>query len=320
MKALITGAAGFVGANLVRHALVQDLQVKALLSRNGDTHNLLGLDVEIVRGDIRDRDAIARAMRGCDTVFHLAALYSTDSEAARHMYDVNINGTRIVMEEALRADVHVAVHTSTIGTIGRPPDGDLPDETTEFNLWDTTTDYAKSKYLGELAALEFCRRGLHVVVVHPCAPLGAYDFKPTATGQRIVDYLNGTPPSFVEGGINFVAVHDVAAGHLLAAQRGRPGERYILGNTNLSLSEFLTLLEHVSGQQPPRAWRRNPLARSLDILRSLKRTHTGRSRALTCETSKAIMELGLPQTSLNVAVQEAVEWFRKNGYVTRERD
>jgi dihydroflavonol-4-reductase len=230
--------------------------------------------------------------------------------------------------------VQRAVHTSTIGTIGQPADGRLATEAAPFNLWDTASHYVKSKYLGEVAALRFCQAGLPVVVVHPCAPIGARDSKPSSTGQRVLDYLHGRPPSFVVGGINFVAVDDVAEGEVLAAEKGRVGERYILGHKegNLRLADFCALLERVSGVKQPPIPRRPFLSRiecgmeyrSLRLLRDRFLPSAGtdkahardlRPKALTCDPSKAIRELGLPQTPLATAMAEAVRWFREHGYV-----
>ena len=262
-------------------------------------------------------------------MFHVAALYSAADSDAKSMYEVNVRGTKNVLQAAQDCAVSRVVHTSTIGTIGQPQDGSLATEETPFLAWGTSprfrdlpaSHYAKSKYLAEVAALAAHKRGLPVVVVNPCAPIGARDIKPSSTGQRIVDYLRGKMPSFVEGGINFVAVEDVAEGHVLAAEKGRIGQRYILGNRegNWKLAQFLNCLQHVSGQAAPATaprWRSG-----LSLLRGLRtRARRGptqdlRPRALTCDPSKAIRELGLPQTPLATAFAEAVRWFRENGYV-----
>lgn len=232
------------------------------------------------------------------------------------MYEVNVGGTKAILKAARLAGVRRIVYTSTIGAIGRPADGSLPTEEMEFNLWETSSHYARSKYLAEMLAVSMAGQGLPVVIVNPCAPVGAGDLKPSSSGKRVVDYLRGRPPSFLEGGINMVAVRDVAAGHLLAARLGRPGRRYILGNAqgNLLRADFYRLMEQASGLRPPSSGGRSPLSR---LLRAADKAPRGRQpEALTCRPARAIAELGLPQTPLEQALVEAVEWFRANGYVT----
>jgi dihydroflavonol-4-reductase len=219
-------------------------------------------------------------------------------------------GTKNILAAARAEGVRCLVHTSTIGTIGRPPDGSLPTEDTPFNLWETSSPYARSKYLAEVAALE-AAADLRVIVVNPTAPIGPRDWKPSSSGQRVVDALKGRIPSFLPGGINHVAVQDVALGHLLAAERGQPGRRYILGNQNLSLEDFLSLVEQASGQRVPRpGWR-------LPFPRPQPTQGKGRPWGLVCDCSRSVRELGLPQTPLLIAFHEAVQWFRGHGYVQR---
>jgi len=317
MRAFVTGATGFVGSAVVRSLLRRGVAVKALARRSSDLRNIAGLDVEVFYGDLCDEEGLARALRGCDVLYHVAAYYSTDEADAPMMYEVNVRGTKTVMRAALKAGVPRAVHTSTIGTIGQPMDGSLATEETPFNLWDTSSHYVKSKYLGEIAALAMNKQGLSVVVVNPCAPVGPRDIKPSSTGQRIVDYLNGRLPSFVPGGINFISVRDVAEGEVLAAERGRAGERYILGHRegNLSLSDFLALMEEVSGVKAPRMPRSWPSLWPVRRGKPAAEASNFRPKALTCDPSKAIRELELPQTPLALAFAEAVAWFRDNGYV-----
>jgi len=312
-RAFVTGATGFVGSAVVRCLLRRGIAVRALLRPGSDCRNLAGLDVEPAYLDLLDEPGLVRGLAGCDTLYHVAAHYSTNEADSQTMYAVNVKGTRTILSAALRAGVQRVVHTSTIGTVGQPSDHSLATEETPYNLWNTASHYAKSKYLAEVAALAMCARGLAVVVVNPCAPVGKCDIKPSSTGQRILDYLQGKVPSFVPGGINFVAVDDVAEGEVLAAERGRLGERYILGSRegNLLLPDFLALMERVSGV--PRALPRGgPL---LSRLRRWRRHDKGfRPQALTCDPSKSITELGMPQTPLAAAFAEAVAWFRENGY------
>jgi dihydroflavonol-4-reductase len=313
VRVLVTGATGFVGSAVVHSLLRRGVAVRALVRPSSDLSNIAGLDVEVSYGDLLDKDALLRAMHNCDTLYHVAAYYSTDPADSQTMYEVNVRGTQLTLGAALEAGVQRVVHTSTIGTIGQPADGSLATEATPFNLWDTASHYVKSKYLGEVAALRFCQSGLPVVVVHPCAPVGAGDIKPSSTGQRLLDYLHGKPPSFVAGGINFVAVDDVAEGEVLAAEKGRVGERYILGLQagNLQLAEFYALMERVTGVKPPPKPRRPFL--DLRLGRDKARQDL-RPRALTCDPSKAVRELGLPQTPLATAMAEAVRWFKERGY------
>ena len=331
VRAFVTGATGFVGSAVVRSLLQRRIVVRVLARHGSNLSNIAGLDLEVFYGDLFDEQGLAEALHGCDTLYHAAAYYSTDENDSQAMYEINVRGTKVILRAALKAGVQHVVHTSTIGTIGQPAHGSLATETTEFNLWDTCSHYAKSKYLAEVVALRMCDQGLRVVVVNPCAPVGPRDIKPSSTGQRIVDHLQGKLPSFVEGGINFVPVHDVAEGEVLAAEKGRAGEKYILGHTegNLLRPGFLALMERVSGVKRPRAGggRRSRLTRDERFtLRGVLSTASGRvvepggakdlkPRALTCDPSKAIRELGLPQTSLETAFAEAVAWFRENGYV-----
>ena len=314
MRAFVTGGTGFVGAALVRELLAHGVSVTALSRPNADMRNLDGQPVQIVFGDVRDEEGVAAAMAGCSWCFHVAAFYSSRPADADAMFVVNVQGTQNVLVAARRAGVERVVHCSTIGTIGRTLDGSLPTEDTEFNLWETASPYARSKYRGECAALEAAAGGQSVVVVNPCAPVGPRDVKPSSTGQRIVAVLSGQAPSYLAGGINHVAVQDVARGHILAAQNGQSGQRYILGNRNLMLEDFLRLVELASGVRATRpASGRGLLSR----LRGRPAAATGnKPAALVCDCSKAVRELGLPQTPLEVAFAEAVAWFRANGYVS----
>ncbi|HBY94801.1 MAG TPA: NAD-dependent dehydratase [Chloroflexi bacterium] len=326
MNALVTGATGFVGSAVVRALLARGAAVRTLARAGSNRLNLAGLDgVTTIEGDLTQPESLAAAVRGCDTVFHVAAFYSTREEDARLMYQINVGGTKNLLQAARAAGVTRFVHCSTIGTVGRPRGGGLPTEDDEFLLWETSSHYARSKYLAEELAVGACSAGLPVVVVNPCAPVGVGDIKPSSSGQRVLDYLEGRMPKFLDGGINFISVEDVAAGHILAAERGRIGQRYILGHRdgNLPLDGFLALMERVTslprpGLQEPRAsWR---------LLRRLRQPPAGAAplpsmapAALTCNPAKAIRELGLPQTPLDQALCEAVIWFGRHGYIRRAR-
>jgi dihydroflavonol-4-reductase len=316
MKAFVTGGTGFLGGVLVRRLAEMGVPVRALVRPGGEARLPAGAGVEAAPGDLLDRDSLRDAMAGCDTVFHVAALYSTSEADAAAMYEVNVLGTKNVLRAAADAGVARMVHTSTIGTIGRGDGVRLPDESTEFDLWETCSHYARSKYLAELLALDLASSGLPVVVVNPTSPIGAGDVKPSSSGKRILDALEGRLGAFPPGGINFVSVRDVANGHILAAERGRVGQRYILGNRegNLTREQFTELLARITSlpkASSPRAW---PLSR-------LRRRTTAPTRpgnlpqALTCDCRRAIEELGMPQTPLRDAFAEAVAWFADRGYL-----
>jgi dihydroflavonol-4-reductase len=314
MTALVTGGAGFVGSHVVRALLDAGERVRVLIRTSSNRRNLAGLDIGIVYGDVRDPEAVAAAVRRCETVYHIAAMYSSRPGDAVEMYSVNVLGTKRVLRAALEAGAERVVLTSTIGTIGRPPSGEPATEACTFNLMQSASDYVKSKRLGEIAAERLRQRGLPLITVHPCAPIGTGDFRPTVTGQRLVDFLRGRRPSYVAGGINHVAVQDVGVGHVLAARQGQVGERYILGCSegNLSEAQFLSLAAAASGRPIPAPV--GPPRRRLQG-RVLAGSVGSKPTSLTADPTKAVVELGLPQTPLLEAFREAVRWYRENGYV-----
>jgi len=329
VRALITGATGFIGANLVRTLIQKGVRVRALVRPHSNRKNLEGLDVEIAVGDVRDRDSIERAMEGCGLVFHAAALYSFWVRPRRLIYEINVEGTRNVLDVALKAGVERMVYTSSIAALGRRTDGKPADEETPVDPQKLRGDYRRSKYFAEQVALEFARKGLPVVIVNPSFPVGPYDVKPTPSGQVIVDFLNRKMPAYVDTGLNVVDVEDVALGHWLALERGRVGERYILGGENLTMKEFLNMLSEITGLPAPRL--KLPLGPLLPVsyvnkALALMLNYTPR---LTPETihlaqepeffspRKAVEELGFPQTPAREALKKAIRWFQENGYVKR---
>lgn len=295
--AFVTGGAGFVGSHVVGALVDAGVAVRALVRQRSAWRGPVAPQIELVEGDLTAPHGWTARLVGCDTLFHLAALYSANPADAARLYAVNVGGTQAVLGAAATAGVQRVVHTSTIGTVGRPANNALPVETTPFNLWSTASPYVRSKWLGEAAALWWNERGLPVVVVNPTAPVGPGDFKPTATGQRIVDFLAGRRPDFPPGGLNLCPVADIAAGHVLAAQRGRPGQRYILGHRggNLDEATFLALLAEITGLAAPAADQR-------------RGGH--RPAALTADPSRAIDELGMPQSDLRAALAGAVAYYR----------
>ncbi|MEA3336107.1 MAG: NAD-dependent epimerase/dehydratase family protein [Chloroflexota bacterium] len=300
----MTGGSGFVGSHVARALLAKQVAVRVLVRSPVSPGSLLNrLDVELVAGDLNEPGPWMDTLAGCDTLFHLAAYYSSDPADAHSLYQVNLDGTQALLTAAAEAGIARVVHTSTIGTIGRPDNGSLPYETTPFNLWRTGSHYVRSKWLGEAAALLWNRRGLPVVVVHPTAPVGAGDWRPTATGGRFIDFLEGRRPDYPAGGMNLCPVTDIAAGHLAAAIRGTPGSRYILGHADGNLDEeaFISLLSEVSGLPAPPA-----------VTRKAGRRPAG----LTADPARAITELGMPQGCLREAIADAVAYYEG----TRKRE
>jgi dihydroflavonol-4-reductase len=326
MDTLVTGGTGFVGANVVRELLAAGATVRVLARPRGDRRVLQGLRVEIAEGDLTEPATLARALAGVRTLFHAAADYRLWAPQPRALYRTNVEGTRALLAAAAEAGVARVVYTSTVGALGIPGDGVPGTEDTPVSLADMVGHYKRSKFLAERVALEFAGRGLPLVVVNPSAPVGAWDVKPTPTGQMIVDFLRGRMLGTLDTGLNVVHVRDVARGHLLAAERGRVGERYVLGHENLSLAAILDVLADVTGRPAPRL--RVPYAVAwcgAACLEGVARM-TGRPPAVALTAvrmarkrmffspAKAVRELGLPQTGARAALAEAVSWFVEHGY------
>ena len=329
MKAFVTGATGFIGSNVVRALLERNWTVNALVRPNSNRRNLEGLQVKLVEGDLGDLESIKQGMEGCHLVFHLAALYSFWVRSRRLIYEVNVEGTRNVLRAALEKKVDRVVYTSSVATVGLARDGKPADETTPIALKKIIGDYKRSKYLAEQVALEFSEK-LPVVIVNPSFPVGPGDIKPTPTGQTILDFLNRRMPAYMETGMNVIAVEDVALGHLLAAEKGRVGERYILGGENLTMKQMLDLLAEITGLPAPRARLPYYPVLALSYVNALFcRLLPGCIPRMTPETihmsrhlmffdpTKARQELGLPQRPAKEALAKAVAWFEENGYVKR---
>ncbi|OGO30955.1 MAG: epimerase [Chloroflexi bacterium RBG_16_56_11] len=325
MKALVTGATGLIGSSIVRELLKDGVEVRAMVREKSDTRNIDGLAIERVSGDIRDAESMGRALKGIEVFYQAAALYTMDSPEKLY-YDINVEGTKTALTAALKQGTPKVVYTSSIAAIGCT--GTTPaNEGTEWNWAHLGLPYVTTKYLGEQAALEFCKQGLPVVVVNPAGVIGVRDIKPTPTGQIILNVLNRKYPGYPDGGNNFVDVEDVARGHVLAAQKGRTGERYILGNTNMTFKDFFKLVAEVAGTRP--LTMRLPaglmitLGYTYQAISAITRKPPllkPNSARFACETafynpSKAVNELGMPQTPLRTTVEKAVNWFRENGYV-----
>jgi dihydroflavonol-4-reductase len=333
MKCFVTGASGFIGANLVHELRARGHEVCALLRPGSDRRGLRGADFTRVEGDINEPDYLKGAMKGADWCFHLAASYHLWLPDYRPMYRINVDGTRNVLRAAASAGCSRIVYTSTVGCIGPPKhlNGTFTptDEDAEVREAQMSNHYKRSKWRAEQIALGFANEGLPIVVVNPSAPVGPRDSKPTPTGKVIVDYLNRRMPAHLDTGLNWVHVRDVAVGHVLAAERGRLGERYILGNAvgNLTMSEAFHIMEELTGLPAPRM--RVPYLVALAVAymdETLSRLTGKPPRAVLAgvrmakhkmfyNPAKAIRELGLPQTDPREALREAIDWFRKNGYV-----
>lgn len=336
MKCFVTGASGFIGSNLVHELLARGHQVKILVRAGSDHRGLVGLPVERVTGDLLDGPLLQRELAGCDWCFHVAASYHLWMRDYAPMYAVNVEGTRKVLEAAGQAGCQKIVYTSTVGCIGLPAQNQgtaIPGtETGVASPENLSGDYKKSKFQAEAVALELQRKqGLPIVIVNPSAPVGPGDVKPTPTGQIIVDFLNRRLPAYLETGLNWVHVRDVAIGHILAAEMGRFGERYILGNAqgNWTMQQTLAVLGKLSGLPAPNRKLPYWLAlRAAEISEGIA-YFTGRAPQATLagvrmakhkmwfSPAKAIRELGLPQTPPEQAFADAVQWFRANGYVKR---
>jgi len=323
--AFITGATGFIGCHVARLLLEAGWKVRALKrERSFLPPELTDADWRV--GDIRDPAGLSEIMAGCDAVFHVAADYRLWARDPGEIYENNVTGTANVLEGALKNSVARVIYTSSVGALGLNSDGSPAVETTPVSIHDMIGHYKRSKYLAERKAEEYLDRGLPLVMVHPSTPVGPGDVKPTPTGKILVDFLNGKMPAYLNTGLNLVHVQDVAAGHLLAFDRGKIGEKYILGNTNLTLAEIFQRLERISGVKAPRVrLPHRPILLLAHCFQLISRI-TGKEPLVPIEgvrmarkfmffdASKAVRELGLPQTPVDIALADAVRWFRQNGY------
>ena len=324
-RALVTGGNGFVGCHVVRALLQEGRAVRVMLRAGADVRTLRGLDYEPFIGDLRDADAVARAAEGCDEIYHIAADYRLWLLDEAPMYATNLEGTRNVLAAARRSGVARVIHTSTVGTLGIPADApgreDVP-----VSLEDMVGAYKRSKFLAEQAALEAARAGVPVVIVNPSTPVGAFDYKPTPTGRIIVDFLKGRMPAYLDTGLNLVDVEDVAQGHLLAAERGKVGEKYILGGENLTLGEVFQRLAALSGVPAPKlripyalaygfALGAEAVARTItkrEPRASLTEVRMARKR-MFFDSSKARRELGYTPRPVDDALARAIAYYRESG-------
>ena len=330
MISLVTGASGFLGGHLTRFLVERGEEVRVLIRPQSESSALAGLPVERICGDLRDPSSLAAAVRGAQRVFHVAADYRLWARHPREIYESNVTGTLHLLEAARRERVGRFVYTSSVATVAVPRGGSLPDERTDARLEEMIGHYKRSKYLAEREVLAAARQGVPAVVVNPTTPVGPGDWKPTPTGRIVLDFLNGRMPAYVETGLNLVPAEDVSVGHWLAAERGRIGERYILGGRNMALKEILEALASISGRPSPRI--RMPLALALAAAYSdaFVSRLLGREPRIPLEgvrmarhpmfvnSSKAEAELGFRAGSVEAALDRAVRWYVENNYVKQE--
>jgi dihydroflavonol-4-reductase len=327
MLAFVTGATGFLGSHVARVLAEQGAALRLLVRPSSDLRNLQGLNAETASGDLRDPESLETAMAGCDTVFHVAADYRLWVRDPEQMYQSNVEGTRAILAAARKNGVRSVVCTSSVATIGFTANGHPADEDSPVSLADMIGHYKRSKFMAEQLALEAGRSGMRVVVVNPTTPVGEQDVKPTPTGRIVVDFMKRKFPAYVETGLNLVDATECARGHVAALEKGKSGERYILGGQNLTLKQILDHLASITGLPSPkvklpyifafaagvvdetitgRILNREPRA-TIDTVRM------GRKK-MFASSAKAERELGWKIAPVNGALRRAVEWFRANGY------
>ncbi|MPM12630.1 Aurachin B dehydrogenase [bioreactor metagenome] len=326
MKKLVTGATGFIGSAIMRELIKEGEEVKVLVRPTSNTRNIDAFDVEKVVGDIRDGDSMKAAMKGCDTLYFTAAYFAHWAPNPKMLYEVNAGGTKATLQAALETGIEKVVYTSTNNAIGAS--GPTPaNEEKIFNYWESGDHYSMSKYIAENEARIFITRGVPVVIVNPTLVIGVNDVKPTPSGQMIIDVARQNMPGYIDGGVNLIDVEDVAKGHILAAKKGRVGERYLFGNRNITVQDYLFLIARIAGVKPPSLKLPYPVALALGHLFECTSSITQKPPMVTAsevrigrmrewyDCSKAVNELGLPQTPIEETIQKALNWFKENGYL-----
>jgi dihydroflavonol-4-reductase len=324
----VTGANGFVGAAVVRALVRRGERVRALVREGSNAVNLDDLPVDIVRGDLNDPESLRRAADGCSTVLHVAADYRLWAPDERAMYTTNVNGSVNVLESAAAAGVEKMVYTSSVAVLGINPDRSPADESTAVSLTDMIGHYKRSKFLAEQAVRERAAvLGFPVITVNPSTPIGPGDFRPTPTGRVIVDAALGRMPAYVDTGLNIVHVDDVAEGHLLARDRGKPGERYILGGADMSLREILAMVATHSGRKPPTIRLPRTAVYPIAVISELLARFLGTEPRVTLDglrmakkhmyftSRKAEAELGYRWRAPEQAIVDALQWFGTHGLI-----
>jgi dihydroflavonol-4-reductase len=330
MTTLVTGATGFLGSHVARQLVAAGDSVRVLVRRTSNLQALDGIAVERLEGDLNDSASLERAMDGVRRVFHVAADYRLWTRNPDEIYQTNVQGTRNLLEAAADAGVERFVYTSTVATIAVPHRGPtLPNEETRATFDQMIGHYKRSKFLAELEATKAAESGLPVIIVNPTAPVGSSDWKPTPTGRIILDFLNGKMPAYVDTGLNLVPVEDVAAGHLLASDKGRIGERYILGARNMTLKQILETLSPIAGRPAPRVRLPHVIALAAGYADEFLSRLSGREPGIPVEgvkmsrhkmfveSDKAEKELGYKPGSVEAALARAVSWYADHGYIGR---
>jgi dihydroflavonol-4-reductase len=330
MTTLVTGAAGFLGSHVARQLVARGETVRVLMRASSTNRAIADLPLEYVTGDLRDAASLDRAMQGVLRVFHVAADYRLWAKRSQEIYDSNVGGTKNLLDAARHAGVQQLIYTSTVATIAvdRPQ---LPNEFTDAKLEEMVGHYKRSKWMAEQEALSAAKAGLPVIVAMPTTPVGPWDWKPTPTGKIILDFLNGKMPGYVETGLNFVGVEECAAGHLLVAERGKIGERYLLGGENLSLKQMLDALAEITGLSAPKLKIPHGLALSAAYMDTAFSRLIGREPQIPVEgvkiaqhvmfvdCSRAQRELGFQAGPVRAALERAVRWYEANGYIAKSR-
>jgi dihydroflavonol-4-reductase len=330
MSTLVTGAAGFLGSHVTRQLVARGEEVRVLIGASSSNRAISDLPLEYVTGDLRDPASLERAMKGVRRVFHVAADYRLWAKRSQDIYDSNVGGTKNLLAAAKAAGVAQLIYTSTVATIAVDR-LELPNEFTDSKLEEMIGHYKRSKWMAEQEALKAAKEGLPVVVAMPTTPVGPWDWKPTPTGKIILDFLNGKMPGYVETGLNFVGVEECAAGHLLVAERGKVGQRYLLGAENLTLKEMLDTLAKITGLAAPGMKIPHGVALGVAYVESTLSRLVGREPQIPVEgvkiaqhrmfvdCSRAQKELGFQPGSVAAALERAVRWYQLKGYVKPRR-
>jgi dihydroflavonol-4-reductase len=330
MSTLVTGAAGFLGSHVTRQLVARGDDVRVLLRASSTNRAIADLPLEYVTGDQRDPAALDRAMKGVKRVFHVAADYRLWAKRKQDIYDSNVGGTKNLLDAAKRAGVEQLIYTSTVATIAvdRPQH---PNEFTDAKLEEMVGHYKRSKWMAEKEALGAAKSGLPVIVAMPTTPVGPWDWKPTPTGKIILDFLNGKMPGYVKTGLNFVGVEECAAGHLLIAEKGKVGERYLLGGENLTLKQMLDTLAKITGLRAPILKIPHGLALGVAYANTALSRLVGREPGIPVEgvkiarhmmfvdCARAKGELGFQAGPVAAALERAVRWYEANGYIAKSR-
>lgn len=330
MTTLVTGAAGFLGSHVARQLVARGESVRVLMRPSSNNRAISDLSLEYVTGDLRDVASLGRAMKGVKRVFHVAADYRLWARNPQEIYDSNVGGTKNLLVAAKSAGVEQLIYTSTVATIAvdRP---ELPNEATDSKLEEMVGHYKRSKWQAEQEVLAAAKAGLPAIIAMPTTPVGPWDWKPTPTGKIILDFLNGKMPGYVETGLNFVGVEECAAGHLLVSEKGKIGERYLLGAENLTLKQLLDTLSEITGLPAPAIKIPHGVALTVAYVESAFSRLIGKEPQIPVEgvkiaqhkmfvdCSRAQRELGFQPGLVKAALERAVRWYQVNGYLAPRR-